>query len=65
MRLVRGTAATAPSRRPRARRERTWKECPKMNSGFVLLEDSWWSFLTAGIFLPSLGTLSPSATKTR
>ncbi len=36
-----------------------------MKAGFELFWDSWWRAFTAGIFFPSLGTLSPSAMKMR
>ena len=34
-----------------------------MYSGLVLDSESWWSDLTASIFLPDLGTLMPSPTR--
>lgn len=44
--------------------ETAWQECPMMYAGLVLLSDSWCNNLTPGIFLPALGILIPSASKT-
>ena len=40
-------------------------ECPMMYSGLVLLADCWCKYFTAGMHLPSLGALVPSARQTR
>ena len=59
--------ASGSAKKPRPARTASataWQEWPKMYSGLVLPSDSWCSFLTAGIFLPALGILMPSASRT-